>query len=133
MQDEQWLVERYGHDGVELAHFRHYLLGHETLLSLHECQPIHHLSKGLPSVLAVLRTPFQPAHAFLIQLKPKAAKDSEEGSEDGGQLEEGGGGKRNGSLPHKGSVDKSMDSLGGPEPIKQFEFPPGVLKPQCKL
>jgi hypothetical protein len=131
-------VARYGEHEVRLSSFRHYMIGHEILLSLHEAQQIQHLSKGLPSVLAVLRTPFHHPHAFLIQLRPTAKTDSK-GLAAAGDHEPMANGcvgvAPNGSLPKQPPAinDQSQDSLGGSEPIKQFEFPPGVLKPQCKL
>uniref|UniRef100_A0A1I8B2P5 RALGAPB_N domain-containing protein n=1 Tax=Meloidogyne hapla TaxID=6305 RepID=A0A1I8B2P5_MELHA len=68
--NELMLVKKFG---LKLDKFEHFLLHQQnTLISLYEAQRIPTLSKGLPSVIAIFRTPFNAPWASLFRLMPKA-------------------------------------------------------------
>ncbi|KAI1726781.1 ral GTPase-activating protein subunit beta [Ditylenchus destructor] len=156
--NENHIVNRFGEENVDTKNFSYFLVGDNTIISLHEAQHIHQISSGLPTVLAVCRTPFQSPHSTYFQLKPKAKygntvlNDTIGSARNHGDLAKSPGSysassalseksvsatgsDENKSVTAISSADKlhASDSLAAPEPIKQFEFPPGIDKPLCKL
>nr|CAD2189559.1 unnamed protein product [Meloidogyne enterolobii] len=68
--NELVLIKKFG---LKLDKFEHFLLRQQNvLISLYEAQNIPTLSKGLPCVIAIFRTPFNAPWASLFRLMPKA-------------------------------------------------------------
>jgi hypothetical protein len=146
--DERRLLYKYGPQAINTTKFKHYLINQNTLLSIHEAFHIDELSKGLPSIFVVTRTPYSLAKASFYQLKPSILDESDsqnipnitstENSPASTSIElpptENGSSKQPlrrvaASSEHRHSIDSTLASEG----IKQFEFPPGFDKPLCKL
>lgn len=82
---------------------------------------------GFPRVLALLRTPFYVPHSFMLTLIPRipihgASKELPTTTESD---------KTNANV----EAEKVAKSLNEQEkkPIKEFEFPADIFRPQCKL
>uniref|UniRef100_A0A915ES56 Uncharacterized protein n=1 Tax=Ditylenchus dipsaci TaxID=166011 RepID=A0A915ES56_9BILA len=128
IDDEANLMKKFGKEDISLENFQYFLLGESTIVGLHEAQHIHVISNGLPTVLAVFRTPFHRQHSTYFQLLPKTC------SEKNGQPDA----QSPGSCSVTSEKSKAETSASGEESkeqsgMVQFEFPPGINKPQCKL
>ena len=141
--DERRLLYKYGPQAINTTKFKHFLLNQTTLLSVHEAFHIDELSKGLPSVFVVTRTPYSLANASFFQLKPSTINEDSE-NQGGAPMASAENSpasvtielptekqplRRIAGSEHRHSIDSTLGSEG----IKQFEFPPGFDKPLCQL
>uniref|UniRef100_A0A1I7SV89 Rap-GAP domain-containing protein n=1 Tax=Bursaphelenchus xylophilus TaxID=6326 RepID=A0A1I7SV89_BURXY len=126
--DEHSVIRKLGDDNLSLAGFQHFVIDKFSLISLHNLTHADFVSNGLPTVVMVCRTPFQPAHATLIQLKSRVKNDE--------NLE--GNNNNNKEAPErKASVipEKSNENdAPGPKPPKhKAEIPAECFKVECEL
>uniref|UniRef100_A0A0K0FJP8 Ral GTPase-activating protein subunit beta (inferred by orthology to a human protein) n=1 Tax=Strongyloides venezuelensis TaxID=75913 RepID=A0A0K0FJP8_STRVS len=155
--DERRLLLKYGPSFIDTTKFKHFLINHSTLMSIHEA---FHLSSYV-SIFIVIRTPTKVAHSYYLQLEPKSksAIDKNVESEkvrytvlDTSKLsnisQESIDNDSNSSslanLVHLNMNKMVIDSTTKTEnqltkrgsmtsEIKQFAFPPDFWQPLCRL
>uniref|UniRef100_A0A914CZF2 Ral GTPase-activating protein subunit alpha/beta N-terminal domain-containing protein n=1 Tax=Acrobeloides nanus TaxID=290746 RepID=A0A914CZF2_9BILA len=155
--DERRLLYKYSPQNIDTTKFRHFLVRQHSLISIHEATHIDEISHGYPTLFMITRTPYHQAHTSIIQLRPKSfeAKDGDQENmqifdvPSPGALAMTGVGEilnsistavqqkqslRRASPPNESkSLDNLTSATGSMGTQKQFEFPPGFDKPQCKL
>ncbi|CEF70831.1 Ral GTPase-activating protein subunit beta [Strongyloides ratti] len=158
--DERRLLLKYGPSFIDTTKFKHFLINHSTLMSIHEA---FHLS-GFVSIFIVIRTPTKVAHSYYLQLEPKSKNINKNNcngekiycttsntsklsniSQESGDIESRSSSFSNSyHLPlNKLTIDNSGDVFEGIPPpvkrgsivseVKQFVFPPDFWQPLCHL
>lgn len=154
--DERRLLLKYGPSYIDTTKFKHFLINHSTLMSIHEG---YHLS-GFVSIFIVIRTPTKVAHSYYIQLEGKSKNiNKNDGekicyttsdtsklsniSQESVETESRSSSFSNSyNLPmNKLAIDNSNDvfenvtSKRGSivSEVKQFVFPPDFWQPLCHL
>ncbi|KAI6180617.1 Ral GTPase-activating protein subunit beta [Aphelenchoides besseyi] len=147
--DEQSVIRKLGDDNLSLDRFQHFVVDKSTILSLHDITHVDFVSKGLPTLVMVARSPYRAAHASLIQLRPRPFGHELNGNKENSSPKS----VRSSSMGISSStINSSVSStstltMSGSEKrgsavdnqntitaqSKQFEFPSGIHEPECQL
>ncbi|VDN24006.1 unnamed protein product [Gongylonema pulchrum] len=118
--DERKLYYQFGQKAVDITKFRHFLIRHQTLISIHEATRLTAISNGYPSLFFVVRTPYHAAYTLLAQLYGRPP-ESDSNNAAGDDKENGH--FQNGVKPLTGTAKAA----------KFFQIPAEFERPLCKL
>ncbi|KAI6183370.1 Ral GTPase-activating protein subunit beta [Aphelenchoides bicaudatus] len=128
--DEESVLKKLGDENLSLDRFQHFLVDKSTLLSLHDITELDFISKGLPTLVMISRTPYRSAHASLIQLRSASHENKENLKNDSSP--------KTPTSTSAASLQSSGLQTNSQPPVvqsarKRFDFPREIMKPQCKL
>ncbi|CAD5213097.1 unnamed protein product [Bursaphelenchus okinawaensis] len=127
MVDEHSVIRKLGDDNVSLKGFQHFIVDKFSLLSVHNLTHADFVSNGQPTVVMVCRTPYQPAHATLVQLKSRVEYDENADVLNNNRIEIT---DKNGVLIEK--VNDNQETAPKP-PKHKAEIPAECFKIECEL
>uniref|UniRef100_A0A0N4ZHF0 Rap-GAP domain-containing protein n=1 Tax=Parastrongyloides trichosuri TaxID=131310 RepID=A0A0N4ZHF0_PARTI len=156
--DERRLLLKYGPSFIDTTKFKHFVINHSTLMSIHEAYPL----SGFVSVFIVIRTPTKVAHSYFLQLEPRskgitskfneiekgryttseipALSNISQESVDIGSRTSSFGSSVHTSMnklsieTSSENIDTSLSKRGSiTNEIKQFAFPSDFFQPLCRL